>query len=157
MSRRRPAALCSGARGTAIVAVVQLGLAIMRRGACRRASALTSGMTSGTSGSMRKAAELSMTIAPAAAASGTSSLATSSGVSKMTSSRSWKAARDASSTTCEPIRLPADRLEANSLSVDAGKLRSCRTRNASRPTTPVAPTMPTRYPVMVSSTSSPVL
>ena len=144
MSRRTPAARCSGASGTAMVAVVQLGLAMMRRGICRRASAFTSGMTSGTSGSMRKAAELSMTSAPAAAAEGTSSLATSSGVSKMIRSRSWKAARDAASTTRDPMRMPAERAEAKSRSADAGKLRSRSTRNASRPTTPVAPTMPTR-------------
>ena len=47
--------------------VVQLGLATMPFGIESRASALTSGTTSGTSGSMRQADELSITMAPAAA------------------------------------------------------------------------------------------
>ena len=50
--------------------VVQLGLAMMPLGVCRAASGLTSETTSGTSGSIRQADELSMTTAPAAAALG---------------------------------------------------------------------------------------
>ena len=53
--------------------VVQLGLATMPLGMWSRAWALTSGTTSGTSGSMRQADELSMTMAPAAATRGASS------------------------------------------------------------------------------------
>ena len=50
--------------------VVQLGLATMPLGRCARASAFTSGTTSGTSGSMRQAEELSITVAPACATTG---------------------------------------------------------------------------------------
>src|SRR5438552_2840985 len=45
--------------------VEQFGLATMPFGMLRSASALTSGTTSGTSGSMRQALELSITTAPA--------------------------------------------------------------------------------------------
>ena len=62
---------CSGLRAVAQIAAVAEGLATMRRRACRAsAAALTSGTTSGTSGSMRKASLSSMTIAPASAARG---------------------------------------------------------------------------------------
>ena len=54
--------------------VVQFGLATMPLGMSSRAWALTSGTTSGTSGSMRQADELSITMAPAAATTGASSL-----------------------------------------------------------------------------------
>jgi len=50
--------------------VEQLGLATMPFGIFCRASALTSGTTRGTSGSMRQALELSTTTAPALAAIG---------------------------------------------------------------------------------------
>ena len=50
--------------------VVQLGLATMPLGMERNAPALASGTTSGTSGSMRQAEELSMTVAPAATSRG---------------------------------------------------------------------------------------
>ncbi len=50
--------------------VVQLGLATMPFGVESRAAALTSGTTSGTSGSMRHAEELSTTMAPASATRG---------------------------------------------------------------------------------------
>jgi hypothetical protein len=52
--------------------VVQLGLAMIPRRAWLIASGLTSETTSGTSGSIRKAEELSTTIAPAAAKVGAS-------------------------------------------------------------------------------------
>jgi hypothetical protein len=53
--------------------VVQLGLATMPLGMSSRAWGLTSDTTSGTSGSMRQADELSTTVAPAAATTGASS------------------------------------------------------------------------------------
>ena len=52
----------------------------MPLGIWRSASALTSGTTSGTSGSMRQALELSMTMAPARAAMGLYSRLTAAGV-----------------------------------------------------------------------------
>src|SRR5260370_19253703 len=60
--------------------VEQLGLATIPLGMCRSASALTSGTTSGTSGSMRHALELSTTMAPALAAIGLDSRLTDAGV-----------------------------------------------------------------------------
>src|SRR5438094_3233892 len=66
--------------------VEQLGLATMPLGMRRRASALTSGTTSGTSGSMRQALELSTTTAPARAAMGLYSRLTDAGVLDSTSS-----------------------------------------------------------------------
>ncbi len=53
-----------------IVSVVQFGFAMMPLGRSRAAAGFTSGTTSGTSGSIRNAAELSTTTAPAAAATG---------------------------------------------------------------------------------------
>lgn len=53
-----------GLSATTIRMVVQLGLPIMRRGALNASSPLTSGTTSGTSSSMRKALELSIIRVP---------------------------------------------------------------------------------------------
>ena len=53
--------------------VVQLGLATIPLGISASAWALTSGTTKGTSGSMRQADELSITVAPASATRGASS------------------------------------------------------------------------------------
>ena len=50
--------------------VVQLGLAMMPLGRCANMWAFTSGTTRGTSGSIRQAEELSMTVAPACATTG---------------------------------------------------------------------------------------
>ena len=52
------------ASATTICMVVQLGLAMMRRGALRASSGFTSGTTSGTSASIRNALELSIISAP---------------------------------------------------------------------------------------------
>jgi hypothetical protein len=54
--------------------VVQLGLATIPLGIVMRACSFTSGTTRGTSGSIRHADELSMTVAPARAKRGASSL-----------------------------------------------------------------------------------
>ncbi len=62
---------CSGFNATTIWMVEQLGLAMMLRlRKFFRASAFTSGTTSGISGSMRKKEVLSITTQPAAAARG---------------------------------------------------------------------------------------
>src|SRR5256885_11942012 len=76
----------SGLRGTAIWMVEQFGLATIPFGMRRSAWALTSGTTSGTSGSMRQALELSMTMAPALAAIGLISRLTAAGVLERTMS-----------------------------------------------------------------------
>ena len=61
------AASCSGLSTGIAAIVVQFGLATMPRTAWSSACGLTSLTTSGTSGSIRKALELSMTSAPASA------------------------------------------------------------------------------------------
>ena len=71
--RRRPASACSGWSTGIAAIVVQFGLATMPLGRYARASPLTSLTTSGTSGSIRQAEELSTTTAPAAANRGASS------------------------------------------------------------------------------------
>ena len=55
---------------TTIWMVEQLGLAMIPLGRSAAAAAFTSGTTSGTCGSIRHADELSITVAPRAAASG---------------------------------------------------------------------------------------
>ena len=61
----RPAASASGFITGMPAIVVQFGFATMPFGIERSASAFTSGTTSGTSGCMRHAEELSITVTPA--------------------------------------------------------------------------------------------
>ncbi len=68
-SDRRPAARCSGPTASIAAIVVQFGTATIR-GEPASASGLTSGIDSGTAGSIRKALELSTHVVPAAAACG---------------------------------------------------------------------------------------
>ena len=104
--------------------VVQLGLATMPLGIERRAWALTSGTTRGTSGSMRHAEELSTTMAPAAATLGASSFEVAPPAENRATSTPEKSAVAASSTTTSlspqaKVR-PADRLEAKARSEATG-------------------------------------
>ena len=69
--RARPRRAAASSTGMAAM-VVQFGLATMPLGRRSRACGLTSDTTSGTSGSIRHAEELSMTTAPAAATRGAS-------------------------------------------------------------------------------------
>src|SRR5262245_18103159 len=96
--------------------VEELGLATIPLGIFRSASALTSGTTSGTSGSMRQALLLSMTIAPAFAATGLTSRLTDAGVLERTTSMPANASGLIGSTgyvlPWNVIVLPALRLEA---------------------------------------------
>ena len=62
-----PAASTRGLRTGIAAMVVQLGFAMMPLGRLSTSSGLTSDTTSGTSGSLRHAEELSTTTAPAAA------------------------------------------------------------------------------------------
>src|SRR5215210_1432781 len=107
---------CSGLRTTTIWIVEQFGLATMPLGIDRSASAFTSGTTSGTSGSMRHALELSMTIAPALAAIGLDSRLTDAGVLDRTICTPWNASGRIGSTVYDlPFQttgLPALRSEA---------------------------------------------
>jgi hypothetical protein len=118
----RPNSTCSACSGGMIAIVVQFGLATMPLLMLFSASGLTSETTSGTSGSMRKADELSTTIAPRAAKRGAHSreieppalkIATSKPSRRSSSARPWTV-RPSSST------LPAERSEANGTISDAG-------------------------------------
>src|SRR5207245_3672367 len=106
--------------------VEQLGLATMPLGIERSASALTSGTTSGTSGSMRQALELSMTMAPARAAMGLDSRLTEAGVLDSTISTPANASGRIGSTAYflpwKSRVLPALRWEARNLMERSGHL-----------------------------------
>src|ERR1051325_5828245 len=99
--------------------VEQFGLATMPLGMFRSASALTSGTTSGTSGSMRQALELSTTMAPALAAMGLNSRLIDAGVLERTMSMPAKASGRMGSTgyflPAKSMVLPALRSEARNL------------------------------------------
>ncbi len=118
--------------------VVQLGLATIPLGRSARAWALTSGTTSGTSGSMRHAEELSTTVTPAAAAFGASDRLAVAPAEKRARSRPAQSAVAASSTaTASPrqsIVRPTERAEANRRRRSTGKSRSARIRRITCPT-----------------------
>ena len=76
---------CNGLSATVSGIATQFGLATIPFLMCRSCSALTSGTTSGQSGSIRQAEELSTTIAPAFAAMGLYSRLTDAGVLERTS------------------------------------------------------------------------
>src|SRR6266851_6154157 len=139
-----PAARWIGHTAVARTAAVQFGLAI-RPSWRARSCAFTSGTTSGTLGSMRKADELSITIAPAARAAGANSRLRPAPALKKAMSMPLKESAFSSSTLqALPLNssvLPAERAEASSLSEPTGKFRRSRTRRISMPTAPVAPTM----------------
>src|SRR5262245_44869525 len=96
--------------------VVQLGLATMPLGIEVKRSALTSDTTSGTSGSIRHADELSITTAPAAANRGASSRDEAAPAENRAIWRPLTSAVAASSTTISPpfhgSARPADRADA---------------------------------------------
>ena len=116
MRRTRPASSCSGLSTGIAAMVVQLGLATMPLGMVSRSSALTSLTTSGTSGSLRQAEELSTTIAPAAATLGASSLEAAPPLENSAMSIPEKSAVAESSTVTSPPAhgsvVPADRADA---------------------------------------------
>ncbi len=85
--------------------VVQFGTEMMPFGRTLAASGLISGTTSGTSGSIRNAPDLSITTTPRAAATGAHSADTSSGTSNM--------ARSTPSNTLWRQRLHDDVLAAD--------------------------------------------
>jgi hypothetical protein len=108
---------------------------------------LTSETTSGTSGSIRQAEELSMTVTPAAANFGASAREV---VAPGGEDRDVEAGRvggrgvlDDDVAALPGIVVPAERAEAKSRSCPTGKLRSARIRSTTPPTWPVAPTTPT--------------
>ena len=129
-----------------VIAVVQFGLAMMPRFFLMSA-ALISGTTSGTSGSMRKALELSTTTAPACVAKGAYCREIPAPALKSATSTP---ANDASVSSCTTISsplkgsvFPAERALASSVSFPTGNFRFSSVFIISIPTAPVAPTMAT--------------
>ncbi len=96
--------------------VVQLGFAMMPLRALAISPGFTSLTTSGTSGSMRHADELSMTITPAAANLGARTLLPAAPAENRATSRPLGSASSASSTTMSAPShvsvVPAERDEA---------------------------------------------
>ena len=140
-------ARCSGARATTIWMVLQLGFAMMPFAGLRPATRFTSGTTNGTSGSIRQALELSMTVAPAAAAAGARSrdaaLPALNSATWTPANASGEATVTATSAPRKRRLDPAEREEARRTRRSTGNARSSRIRTISRPTTPVAPTTAT--------------
>src|SRR3954469_2174517 len=126
---------------------VQFGLALNRFGGFGASAPLTSDTTSGPSGSIRQADELSMTVTPAAANFGASSFDVEPPAENSAMSRPLGSAVAASSMrTSTPSHgrvLPAERDEAKNRISSIGKARSARMRRIIAPTCPVAPTIPT--------------
>jgi hypothetical protein len=96
--------------------VVQLGLATMPFGIVRRASSFTPATTSGTSGSIRNAEELSTTTTPAAASRGACSFEAVAPMDISAMSTPARSAVAMSSTSISPPahgrRRPAERDDA---------------------------------------------
>jgi hypothetical protein len=134
-------------RGAIILTiVVQLGTAMIR-GDPSSASGFTSGTTSGTSGSIRNADDLSMHTVPAAATSRTNPRATDAPAAERerSTSRSTSTVSSCTVTSRPPNEIvrPADRADANGNSSSTGNARASMIRSISVPTAPVAPTTAT--------------
>src|SRR5664280_1787856 len=128
--------------------VEQLGVAMMPVLAARW-SALTSGTTSGTVGSMRNMLDLSITVAPAATAWGAYFSLTEPPAAKNArstpSNEPGPSSLTSSSAPWNCSRRPADRALARRRSSATGNARSSRIARTVPPTTPVAPAMATVY------------
>ena len=128
--------------------VVQLGLATMPFRIELNAAALTSGTTSGTSGSIRQAEELSTTTAPASVNRGARTREAPPPMENKARSSPERSAVAASSTSTSTPRnartRPTERGEASSRSSSTGNARSSRIARMTDPTCPVAPTTATR-------------
>ena len=138
-----PKASCSALAGSMTAIVVQFGLATMPLPMWSSASGLTSDTTSGTSGSMRHADELSTTRAPAAAKRGDHSREVAPPALNSATSKPWIVSSVSGWTTMSPICLPAERAEAKGTTSSAGKPRRSSSASRSVPTAPVAPTTAT--------------
>ena len=118
--------------------VVQLGLAMIPFGGRSASSGLTSLTTSGTSGSIRQAEELSITIAPAATTFGAAAREAVFPLENRATSRPEKSAVSVSSTTTSvPAKSsfrPADRAEAKNLISVTGNERSASSVRMTPPT-----------------------
>src|SRR5215831_15364386 len=111
------------------------------------ASALTSGTTSGTSGSYRQHEELSITTAPLAAILGDHSLDTTepADIRQMSTSEKSQCSSALTLSVASPNETSVPWLwrEASAMTSSAGNDRSASTPSISRPTLPVAPTTAT--------------
>src|SRR5690348_5725108 len=118
--------------------VVQLGFAMMPLGASRTRCPLTSDTISGTSGSIRHAEELSMTIAPAFANRGASSFDVEPPAENSAMSSPDGSALEASSTRMSTLSHgnvdPAYRDEAKKRMSSTGNDRDARMRRIMVPT-----------------------
>ena len=116
ITRIKPASSCSGLSTGIAAIVVQLGLAMMPLRALAISPGLTSLTISGTSGSIRHADELSITVTPAAANRGANSRDDAAPEENRAMSRPDGSAIAASSTViCVPFQskvVPAERAEA---------------------------------------------
>src|SRR5437763_9055532 len=112
------------------------------------ASAFTSGTTSGTAGSIRKALDLSTTTHPRATASGAYRFDVDPPAENSARSNSPRlsavSSATSSSSPANATRLPAERADAKAATSAAGKPRSASTSSTTGPTAPVAPTTATR-------------
>ncbi len=139
--------------------VEQFGLAMIP--SCHaRSSGFTWDTTSGTSGSIRQALELSTTTQPRLAASGASSFDVPPPAEKIAMSMPSKASGVASSTVMSrpatDMVVPAERADARRRSSVYGNCFSVRTWIMVRPTAPVAPTTATvSFSGLVSGTVRP--
>ena len=143
------AASCRGFSAVTSWMVEQLGLAMMFFFfASLTASGFTSGTISGTSGSLRKAEELSITMGPALPifsdqareTSPPADIRTRSTLEKSNCSMSWHLMVLSPNETSTPL----DLREAMAWISSTGNSSSSRMFSISRPTLPVAPTIATR-------------
>ncbi|CAB4690967.1 unannotated protein [freshwater metagenome] len=138
MRRTRPASSCNGLSTGIAAIVVQLGLAMMRLWAFAISLGLTSLTMSGTSGSMRHADELSMTITPAAEKRGASTRDDEAPLENRAMSRPEGSAVSASSTVIwrspHGNVVPAERDDAKKRMSLTGKFRSARMARMTLPT-----------------------
>ncbi len=149
----RPAS-CSGLSGITVTMVVQFGHARIprwRRAAC----ALISGTTRGTSGSIRNAFDLSITVAPALTIIGAYSFDCAEPAEQKAMSTPLNAPGSIRWIVTGSLRnvtvLPTDRSEANARSSRTGNFRSSRIRSVVCPAAPVAPTTAMQSPDAIST------
>ena len=145
-TRRMGERALSGASATTIWMVVQLGLPMIRLGRKRESSPLTSGTTSGTSGSMRKADELSIIRVPwrvmvPAYSSDVEPPAETKAIFTPEKSESWVSSSTVYSLPRKVYVVPALRFEPKRRRLSMGKLCSSSTRRNSWPTAPLTPTI----------------
>ncbi len=138
IKRVSPAASCNGFITGMKAIVVQFGLAMIPFGGLVARCPLTSATISGTSGSIRNADELSITIAPASANFAANARDEVAPAENRAMSSPVGSAVSASSTTMSvPFQgkvVPADRADAKYRISLTGKLRSSSSRRMTLPT-----------------------